>query len=446
MDRWARILNHPARIVPLGFALAVAVVTGLLMLPAARRGDGAAPFLTALFTATSAVCVTGLSPVDPATYWSELGHAVILGGIQVGGFGIMTGATLLAVLVSGRLGVRRRLQAQTETRTPGTGQVGEVVGRLAVFVVAAEALVAAVLTARFLALGDDRPAVALWHGVFHAVSAFNNAGFALYSDNLIGFASDPLVLVPVGLAVVLGGIGFPVVLELSARWRRPATWTTHTRITVWATLLLLALGTLGTLVLEWTNPATIGPMAVDDKLLSSWFHSAVSRTAGFNSVDVTTMRTQTWAITDALMFIGGGSAGTAGGVKVTTFFLLLFVIIAEVRGENDVTVARRRISVLVQRQATVVALLGVFVVGAGTLALLVTTPFTLDQALFECISAFATVGMSTGITADLPGPAQVVIILLMYVGRVGTVAVAAALALRTRKRLYRYPEERPIVG
>lgn len=158
------------------------------------------------------------------------------------------------------------------------------------------------------------------------------------------------------------------------------------------------------------------------------------------------MRTQTWAITDALMFIGGGSAGTAGGVKVTTFFLLLFVIIAEVRGENDVTVASRRISVLVQRQATVVALLGVFVVGAGTLALLVTTPFTLDQALFECISAFATVGMTTGITADLPGPAQVVIILLMYVGRVGTVAVAAALALRTRKRLYRYPEERPIVG
>lgn len=263
MDRWARILNHPARIVPLGFALAVAVVTGLLMLPAARRGDGAAPFLTALFTATSAVCVTGLSPVDPATYWSELGHAVILGGIQVGGFGIMTGATLLAVLVSGRLGVRRRLQAQTETRTPGTGQVGEVVGRLAVFVVAAEALVAAVLTARFLAVGDERPAVALWHGVFHAVSAFNNAGFVLHSDNLIGFASDPLVLVSVGLAVVLGGIGFPVVLELSSRWRRPATWTTHTRITVWATLLLLALGTLGTLVLEWTNPATIGPMAVD---------------------------------------------------------------------------------------------------------------------------------------------------------------------------------------
>jgi trk system potassium uptake protein TrkH len=215
---------------------------------------------------------------------------------------------------------------------------------------------------------------------------------------------------------------------------------------VLGTAVLLAVGLVATLALEWSNPGTLGSFGVADKTLAAAFHSVSSRTAGFNSIDIGALGPETWVVTDVLMFIGGGSAGTAGGIKVTTFVLLGYVIWSEIRGEPEVVVGRRRISSATVRQALTVALLAVGLVALGTIGLLTLTDEPLDRVLFESVSAFATVGLSTGITADLPAPGQLILILLMFVGRVGTIVVASALALRFSRRLYRYPEERPIVG
>jgi Trk-type K+ transport system membrane component len=220
----------------------------------------------------------------------------------------------------------------------------------------------------------------------------------------------------------------------------------HTRITLYGSAALLIIGLVATLVVEWANPATLGPLAVSDKILASAFQSATDRTTGFNSIDTAQLRPETWAITDVLMFIGGGSAGTAGGIKVATFFLLGFAIWSEVRGESDVVVGYRRISSSTVRQAMTVALLGAALIVLGTTILLMLTDHSLDQVVFESISAFATVGLSTGITAELPAAGQLILMVLMFVGRVGTITVASALALRASRRRYRLPEERPIVG
>lgn len=432
--------------IPLAFLGLIVVGTLLLMLPIAREGAGAAPILTALFTATSAVCVTGLTVVDTSSYWSGFGEAVILLLFQVGGFGIMTGATLLGLLISRRLRLTQRLIAQAETKSLTLADVGSVVRVVLAVTLTAEVLVAAVLTLR-LHHGYGEPWLeAAWNGLFHSVSAFNNAGFSTYADSLTRFALDPVVLGPIMLAVVVSGLGFPVLHELRGEWRQPDRWSIHTKLTVFGTLVLLVGGFLAVLATEGGNPATLGPMPVGGRMLNALFHSVMTRTAGFNSVDMGALRSETWLVSDMLMLIGGGSAGTAGGIKVTTFFLLGFVVWAEIRGHSDATAFRRRISPAVQRQALAVVLLAAAVVGAATLALLSLTAFPLDRVLFEVVSAFATVGLSTGITADLPPAGQMILVVLMYVGRVGTITVAAALALRAHTRLFRYPEERPIVG
>jgi potassium uptake TrkH family protein len=441
-----RALRHPARIVPIAFGIAVVVGTVLLALPVSRAGPGGAPGLVALFTATSAVCVTGLAVVDTPTYWSPFGQVVLLVLMQVGGIGIMSLASLLGLLTARRLGLRSQLIAQAETHSPALGDVRAVLVRVALWTVAVESVIAVALTLRFW-LGYDYPfGKAAWHGVFQAVSAFNNAGFALYSDNLMGFVGDLWIILPLVVAIVVGSLGFPVIHELTRELGRPRTWSVHAKITVYGSAFLLAAGLLVMLAFEWGNPNTFGPLGVPDKLLAALLQSASPRTAGFNSIDFGQVRTETLFATDVLMFIGGGSAGTAGGIKVTTFFLLAFVILAEVRGDREVTVGRRAIDESTQRQALTVALLGVAVVAVGTILLLLLTPYSLDRVLFEVISAAATTGLSTGITADLPASAQVVLVVLMYVGRVGTITAASALALRERQRLYRYPKERPIVG
>jgi trk system potassium uptake protein len=442
-----RTLQHPARLVPLAFLGAIAFGTAVLMLPISRAGRGSAPLLEALFTATSAVCVTGLVVVDTPSYWSVFGQAVILALIQIGGFGIMTMATLLSLLVLRRLGLASRLVAAAETHTLALGEVRRLLGRIALTVLLCEATVTILLAARFW-LGYDYPiGRALWHGIFHAVSAFNNAGFALYSDNLIRFIRDWWLCLPIAAAVIVGGIGFPVLFELRRHLRRLSRWSIHTRLTVAGTLILLAFGFVAVLTGEWDNPRTLGPLAVDDKVLAAFFQSVVPRTAGFQTIDYAVANLPTTLITDGLMFIGGGSAGTAGGIKLTTFLLLAYVIWAEVRGQDDVIVGERRVSVPAQREALAVALLGVAVVTAGTLLLIEYTPrLRLDEALFESVSAFATVGLSMNLTPTLPPSARVVLIILMFVGRVGTITAASALALTSRRTRYRYPEGRPIVG
>ena len=439
-------VTHPARVVPLAFLAAVVVGTALLSLPMSTPGPTRPPVLTAAFTSVSAVCVTGLTTVDTATYWSPFGQVVIMGLIQVGGFGIMTLATLLGLLVVGRLRLTSSLIAQAETHALNIGDVRHVVRRVAVTMLAFEAAFAAVLTLRFRTRYDDGWGEAAWHGAFHSVSAFNNAGFALYSDNLIGFVDDAWIMFPICLAVVVGGIGFPVLFELRRRWREPRGWTVHTRLTVWGTLILLVTGIVAFLALEWSNGGTLGGLSPWGKVVGGVTGGVVPRTAGFNSIDYAQITPETMAVNYVLMFIGGGSAGTAGGIKVTTFFLLAFVIWSEVRGERDTNVAHRRVGGETVRQALTVVLLALAAIAVGTMVVLLVTDLALDVVLFETISAFATVGLSTGITPDLPAAAQVTLMVLMFVGRVGTITVASALALKSRQRHFHLPEERPVIG
>lgn len=443
-----RALLHPVRSVPLAFLAVIGLGAALLMLPMARTGSDLVsdPLMAALFTSVSAVCVTGLITVDTATYWTPFGQAVIMFLIQVGGFGIMTLATLLALLVRKSIGLRGQLVAQSETHTLNLGDVRHVLLRVARLMVSIEAVTAVILTVRFWLAYDQNPLTALWHGSFHAVSAFNNAGFALYSDNLVGFAEDPLIIVPICLAIIAGGLGFPVIIQLLRGDVKPRNWSIHLRLTIYGTLVLLAGGIALFGAFEWNRNETLGGLSLTGKLLGSLAGGVFPRTAGFNSIDYGAAAPETLMVTNILMFIGGGSAGTAGGIKITTFLVLAFSIWNEVRGRDEVTIAHRSISASSQRQALSVALLGVAAVVGGTLALLMLTDYSLEKVLFESISAFATVGMSTGITYNLPPSAEWVLMALMFLGRIGTVTVASALALSSRPRLYSLPEERPVIG
>jgi Trk-type K+ transport system membrane component len=434
--------------VVLAFFAAIAVGTVVLMLPVSRHGPGSAPFMTALFTATSAITTSGMTIVDTATYWSGPGHVLLTGLTQIGGFGITTMATLLGLVVSRRLRLRNRMTAGAEAGSGlAHGDVRRVLLLAAVVMFASEAVMATVVTGR-LWLGYDVPfGSALGEGVFNAVQAFNNSSYSLRSDGLLTFVGDWWICVPLTLGVIVGGIGVPVLYEIGRELRRPAAWTTHTRLTVWGSLVLLVVGFVAVLVLEWSNAGTLGPLGVADKILAAFVQGTIPRSGGFNTVDYGAVKPDTSAIVTGLMFIGGGSASTAGGIKVTTFFLLAFVIWTEVRGERDVVVGRRRIAETTQRQATTIALLGVATVAAGTLVLLgLTSGVPFDRALFEVMSAFSTAGLTTGLTAELTDSGRLVLIAMMFIGRVGTIAVASALALNTRPRLYRYPEERPLVG
>ena len=444
MLQWVR---RPGRIVPVLFSTLLTIGTVALCLPISRTNADEAPnVLAAAFTAVSASCVTGLSVVDTATHWSTFGQVVIMLLIQVGGFGIMTMATLLAILVGGRLGLSQRLIAQGETHASSMGNVKAILRTVGVTVLVTELSIALVLAIRFYVGYGYSVGASLWQGLFHSISAFNNAGFALYSDNLTGFNQDIWIIGPICAAIVAGGLGFPVFYELYRRWRTPDKWTVHARVTILGYFSLLVIGCVGFAVSEWNNPNTIGPMSVWGKTINALIGGITPRTAGFNAIDYGKVNHETLALDGPLMFIGGGSAGTAGGIKVGTFILLAFVIWNEIRGERDVVVGNRRVPSDTLRQAVTVVLLAIGVVALGTFSLLILTDHSLDLVAFEAISAFGTVGLSTGITATLPGAAQLVLMGLMYVGRIGTVTTATALALNTRHRHYRMPEERPIIG
>ncbi len=439
-------LRHPARLVTAAFGLVVIVGTLMLMLPASRTGDIPADLMVASFTTVSAVCVTGLITVDTASYWTPFGQGIILVLIHIGGLGVMAMATLLTLTVRGRLGLRSTMVAQAETHTTALGDVRRVLFRVVAMMAIIESIVAVLLVLRFK-LGYDQPwSEALWNGIFHSGSGFNNAGFALFSDSLMGFVADPFVILPICAAVILGGIGFPVLRELRHRWRRPATWTLHTRMTVWGSVVLLAVGSLVFWAFETTSGGTLEGMGASGQIFGSLAGGVFPRTAGFNSVDYALIKDETEAITTGLMFVGGGSAGTAGGIKVSTFVILGFVIWSEIRGEQDVTIRRRRISGAVQRQALTVALLALGLVFVSIVGMMAVTDLPAIDVSFEVVSAFATVGLSTGITADLPPIGQIILMALMFIGRVGSITVASAIALNTRHRHYRLPEERPIVG
>ncbi|WP_371779366.1 TrkH family potassium uptake protein [Streptosporangium subroseum] len=441
-----RQINTPSRVVVVAFLTVVAIGTGLLSMPMAVEAGETTSWTSALFTATSAVCVTGLAVHDTAEHWSFFGEIVILVLMQIGGFGIMTLSSILAVVVSGRLGLRARLNTQAETKTFGPGDVRRVITGVAKVTLVAEVLTAAALTARFLVGYDEPFGRALYYGIFHSVSAFTNAGFALWPDSIMRFVGDPWICLPLALAVVAGGLGFPVYAVLRQHWRRPARWSLHTKITLGMTAVLLFGGALAITITEWNNPGTMGGLSPGLRIMAGFFHSAMTRSGGLNSVDTSQMSENSWLISDVLMFVGAGSASTGGGIKVTTFALLGYVILAELRGEPDVSAGRRRIPEQLQRQTLTIALLSVASVAVGTFVMMVVTPFKLDRVLFEVISAFGTVGLSSGVTAQAGTAGHLVLTALMFIGRIGPVTLGAALALHIQTRRFRYPEERPLVG
>ena len=438
-------MHNPAQLVLAAFVTLILVGTALLSLPFAfDSGIDRPGLLDSLFWSTSATTVTGLKTVDVASF-SLFGELVLLALIQLGGFGIMTVGSVLALVASRRVGLRQRMLAQAEIGAVDLGELRYLISAIAKITVLVESSIAVVLFIHLAATGDTSIGRAAYSAVFHGVSAFNNAGISLYSDSLTQFVSDPLVVFPITAALVIGGLGFPILVEFRRRVR-PKKWSLHTRITLTATAFLLVVGPLAVLMIEWTNPGTLGPMGVWDKLQAAWFQGVTPRTAGFNTIDIGAQREPTINIMTALMFIGAGPASTSGGIKVTTFAVLGFAMWSEVRGDRDLNVFNRRLPTDLVRQAMTIAFLSVGAVFATAVALTAMSSFHLTDTLFEAASAFGTVGLSTGITGSLPHAGQFLLILMMIAGRVGPITFVTALALRQRRRAYRFPEERPIIG
>lgn len=463
--------QHPSRLVVVAFGLFASAGTLLLWLPWSGAGGRSLGFMNALFTATSAVCVTGLAVVDTGSDWSAFGRLVILVLVQVGGLGIMTLASLVFLVLGNRIGVTARSLTATEAGV-GAGDVRRVLLGVAASALIVELALTIVLTLR-LFLSYDRAFVsALWEGVFNSVMTFNNAGFSLNADSFVPYATDWVICVPVMAGIVIGGLGFPVLVELTDRLvgprrrrrtrvidgdvagprparieptRRPRL-TLHSRLTLVMTLLLVVGGAVVFCVFEWTNQRTLGALPEVDRVLAGTFQSVTTRTTGFNSIDIGGLRAESVLVTSLLMFIGAGSASTGGGLKVTTLAILLMVGFSEVRGDEDINVARRRLPERTGRVALAVTVISIGVVGAVTTWMVAVDPFTLEASLFEAVSAFGTVGLSRGITPLLSVPAELAIIFLMFFGRVGPVTLAAAFAMRRRRISYRYPEERALVG
>jgi len=439
-------LENPLRVLAIAFAFLILTGALLLTLPLSIAENGSSNFLTALFTSTSAVCVTGLTVVDTSTHWSGFGQVVILALIQFGGLGIVTLATLAFMMLSDRVGFVHMKALAAETGADSLAGVRRLVRLIVITTLAFEAIVAAFLTLRFW-WGYDMPfGKSLMHGGFHAISAWNNAGFALYSDSMTRFVTDPMVNLVICVAVILGGIGFPVLRGLWQHRLNFKLWSLHMRLTILTTGVLLAIGFFGFLIFEWTNSKTFGPLSVGEKTNAAFFQGVQPRSSGFNSIDTASLSDESLLVTLALMFIGGGSASTAGGIKVATFALLAYVMWAEIRGDQDVTVFKRRVPSTVIRQAVTIALAGVGVVAVSTLALSVTGDYGLTRSGFEAISALSTVGLSVGVANVDNTWGEIILIVLMYVGRLGPITLATALALRTQPNLFRYPEDRPLIG
>jgi trk/ktr system potassium uptake protein len=342
--------------------------------------------------------------------------------------------------------VRSRLNTAAEAKSVGYDDVRGLVRGIVLISLVIESATFLVLFVRLLLAYGYDVGEAAWHAGFHAVSSFNNAGFALYTDNLMGFVSDPFICLPIAAAIILGGLGFPVIMQLRKEFRRPLHWSMNTKLVLWGTAVLLIGGSAYITLIEWDNPETLGALDPSARVLAGFFQSVQTRTAGFNSIDIGAMHSESWLGMDVLMFIGAGPAGTAGGIKVTTFAVLFFILMTELRGEGAVNIFGKRLSRAVHRQAITVVLIAVAAVMAGTVALMFLTGIDLDRILLEAVSAFGTVGLSTGITPGLPDAAKLVLIALMFLGRLGPLTLGTAIALRQRKILYEYPKERPAIG
>ncbi|MFZ2963756.1 MAG: potassium transporter TrkG [Rhodoglobus sp.] len=452
----AFVAATPARFAIVIFAGLVLIFTLLFSLPFATASGERAPLVDALFTAVSVICVTGLSTVDMATYWSPFGNILVFLGVEIGGVGVLTMASILGLVISRKLGLRQKLLAAgdsnplrirkgpvAEGQAVRLGETGGLLLTVAISMLVIEAVIALLLFPRMLIEGVPLLEAA-WQSVYISAMAFTNTGFLPLEFGLADYAGDVWFLSVLMLAVVAGAIGFPVIFVLSRNLRRPRRWSLHVKVTLLTFALLLVGGSVAYYLLEFDR--AFADMDTGQRILQSVFISTMARSGGFSTIDMGQLDGSSLLVTDMLMFIGGGSASTAGGIKVTTLAVLFLAAFAEARGHEDMEAYERKIPSDVLRLGVSVVLWGATTVAAACMILLLITDASLDHVLFDVISAFATCGLSTGFTASTSEPAQYVLAATMFFGRIGTVTLAAALAASQHPKLFKRPEERPIVG
>jgi len=432
--------------------------TALLSLPAAAADGKQTAFADALFTAVSTICVTGLSTVDMATHWSPFGRFLIFLGVNIGGMGVLTLASILGLVISKRLGLRAKLIAASDSnplrahggpvnegQTVRLGEVGQLLRTVALSTLLIEGIIAVLLFPALLAAKVPFVA-AIWEAPFYAAMAFTNTGFTPNAGGLTPFADDYFLLSVLMVGVFLGSIGFPVIYTLARHVWHVRMWSLHAKLTLITTVILFFAGAIAFAVLEYGNPKTFGSMDAVDTTFQAFFLSAMTRSGGFSVIDIGDLNGSSLVVGSMLMFVGGGSASTAGGIKVTTLAVLALAAWSEARGRTSVQIFGRRIPSDVQRVALSVVAWGSTIVALSTIIITQITGEQVGRVLFDVISGFGTVGLSTGVTANLPDSAIYVMALTIFMGRIGTVTLAAAVAATSRSQLYALPVERPIVG
>lgn len=454
VSKLAAFINkmQPTQTMVMGFALVILTGALLLNLPIATQSGESIGFLNALFTSTSAVCVTGLIMVDTATYWNTFGQVIIIMLIQIGGLGFMTIATLFALITKKKINLRERLLLQESLNQIDLSGLVKLTRYVLLMTFTIEGMGALLLSTVFVPQFGLIKGV--WYSVFHAISAFCNAGFDLmgtYSGpftSLTSYVNNFTVSVTICALIVFGGLGFPVILDVIKN-KKISKLNIHSKVVLFTTAILIFLGMALILLLEYNNPDTLGPLGIKGKLLGALFQSVTTRTAGFNTVDLAIMRQSSIFIMIILMFIGASPASTGGGIKTTTLATLVLTVKSFILQKEDIEICERRIGTSTVRKSLGIFFIGITVVVFGTLIISITDPdFTLVEAGFEVVSAFATVGSSIGGSPNLSSLGKMFIILFMFMGRVGSLTIFMALASRGIKKNapIKYPEGKIIVG
>ncbi|HBK99288.1 MAG TPA: ATPase [Microcoleaceae bacterium UBA10368] len=441
-----------SRTICLGFIAVIAIGALLLLMPFSTIDGTWSDPITALFTSTSAVCVTGLSVVDVGKYYSFWGQFFLVLLVQVGGLGYMTATTFLLLLLGRRFGLKDKIAIQQSLDKSGLHGVVQLVQSILATTVLFE------LTGVFLLMPvfvpQDGFKDGLWSSVFHSVNAFNNAGFSLYSDNLIGYIGSPLINFTIGGLIIFGGIGYQVIMEMYL-WLRDrfykspicTVFSLNFKVVTSTTAVLLILGTIAFFGMEYNNPETLGPLNFDQKVMAAWFQSVTTRTAGFNTIDIGQMSETALFLTIALMFVGASPGSTGGGIKTTTFRILFSCTAAVLEGKDQVQCYQRQIPIaLILKTISVVFGSLMVVIASATLVEMTNPELEFMQVLFEAVSAFGTVGLSTGITAKVSAIGKLILIATMYIGRVGVLLLMSVAVGDPKPTTFKYPEESLLVG
>lgn len=438
----AKARLNPAQILALGFLSAITIGTVLLSLPISTANGQRLPFVDALFTATSATCVTGLKVVDTGSYFSLFGQLVILILIQFGGLGIMTIATLFGLMFGRHISLREKMVVQEALKHSTLGGIRVLLRYVIILTLSIEGLGAILLYLRWKGAGINHPG---YCAIFHAVSGFCNAGFSLFKDSLVGYRSDPVINITVLLLIILGGLGFIVLTNLR-RYRpgRKETLSLHTKVVLSMTFFLIVFSIPLIFLLERNN--TLSNLPLGGKILGATFQAITPRTAGFNTLDIGSMKQASLFFLMLLMFIGASPGSTGGGVKTSTFGVFLVTIWTFLRGKKEITIFKRTISHRVTREVLTVVAFASGLVILATFLLLLTEGKEFIKVLFEVFSAFGTVGLSTGITESLSSLSRIIITITMFAGRIGPLTIAVAMGQKEYAPLYKYPEERVMIG